>query len=244
MQLPDSISERWQKMKGEHPDQDWDARKDFPQKRNAVEKNGEPVAVISAEEYGLPFTVGVTYEHGGEYHFLAQHPLHHSNDFLHLTREEARVLEDYAVFKMEDSYEELSRTQKIGYWLKKKLRAYKSVSEFSSNVKVTQYQRAEPEEMNKVYEERNKSVLGMLKALHENGVDVGYREVDIETDQEVSENESSWAIVWAELPDEGEVSWHIPRNMLPDWIEEGDGNYDEYDTETKYRRLKNFYEEV
>lgn len=96
-----------------------------------------------------------------------------------------------------------------------------------------------------IYEDRNLAGLGAITALraikqiqdspkHHIGtewdVDLGWRD-DLDED--------GWAIVWATLP-AGEVSWHVPEELVPDWLPEKEGNYDGYDRDEKNDRLRDW----
>ncbi|MFC7069496.1 hypothetical protein [Halobaculum lipolyticum] len=83
-----------------------------------------------------------------------------------------------------------------------------------------------------VYHERNLNAVLALRALHlldrHNLVDVpmGYWP-----------DGDGWAVVWADLPDEGQVGWHIPTELVPKWLDERDPEYDGYTTDEKNRRV-------
>lgn len=91
-----------------------------------------------------------------------------------------------------------------------------------------------------VYEDRNLAALGMLTAFRaisnapqvttDWNLDIGWRE---------DPEEPGWAIVWATLP-AGEVSWHIPEELVPDWLEKDEGDYDGYDREEKNDRIEDW----
>jgi|GEM_PF-2656928 len=88
-----------------------------------------------------------------------------------------------------------------------------------------------------VYHERNLLAVGFIRALrsvHEEGVEFGWWP---DTDDV---NGERWAVVWADLPGEGQVGWHVPRRMVPDWLARRDPDYDGYTTETKNRRVASF----
>ncbi|PSQ06115.1 hypothetical protein BRC97_06980 [Halobacteriales archaeon QS_6_71_20] len=46
-----------------------------------------------------------------------------------------------------------------------------------------------------------------------------------------------WAVVWVDLPT-GQVGWHVPREMVPEWIPEADPEYDGYTTDEKNDRVR------
>lgn len=49
-------------------------------------------------------------------------------------------------------------------------------------------------------------------------------------------NGEEWAVVWVNLP-QGQVGWHVPLEMVPDWLERRDPDYDGYSTHEKNRRV-------
>lgn len=54
-------------------------------------------------------------------------------------------------------------------------------------------------------------------------------------------NGSEWAVVWIDLPT-GQVGWHVPMEMVPNWMPKRDPFYDGYGTETKNNRLREWAE--
>lgn len=54
-------------------------------------------------------------------------------------------------------------------------------------------------------------------------------------------NGEEWAVVWVDLPT-GQVGWHIPREMVPDWLGKKDPEYDGYTTDEKNERLRRWAE--
>lgn len=52
-------------------------------------------------------------------------------------------------------------------------------------------------------------------------------------------NSEEWAVVWCDLP-EGQVGWHVPRDLVPPWFPKRDPDYDGYTTEEKNRRLREY----
>lgn len=99
--------------------------------------------------------------------------------------------------------------------------------------------------MDEVYRERNLNSLGLLKALkslaEERGVDaeMGYWPT-----------EDGWVVVWVNIdsvrevlktdPDESQVSWHVPENIVPDWLDKRNHEYDGYSTAEKNDRLEDY----
>lgn len=49
-------------------------------------------------------------------------------------------------------------------------------------------------------------------------------------------NGEEWAVVWMDSL-EGQVGWHIPKEMVPDWLPKQDPQYDGYSTATKNGRV-------
>jgi len=96
---------------------------------------------------------------------------------------------------------------------------------------------SEPKDKNAVYRERNLNALLALRALYlldGHGladVQMGYWH---DTDDV---NEEAWAVVWADLPEEGQAGWHVPAAMVPEWLPERDPDYDGYSTPEKNRRV-------
>ncbi|MFC6787929.1 hypothetical protein [Halobaculum halobium] len=96
---------------------------------------------------------------------------------------------------------------------------------------------SEPKDKTDVYRERNLNALLALRALslldqHNLAyVPMGYWH---DTDDV---NGDEWAVVWADLPDEGQAGWHVPTEMVPDWLPERDPEYDGYSTPEKNRRV-------
>lgn len=82
-----------------------------------------------------------------------------------------------------------------------------------------------------MYGDRNSAVMWALK--NYDG-EVGWREHAM----------GDFVVVWAET-DEGEISWHVPRELVRDcaWIEEKPKDYDYYSTEEKIQRVKNLVKE-
>ena len=77
-----------------------------------------------------------------------------------------------------------------------------------------------------VYEDRNLLACALAQAV---GCPSGWK-----PDEDSPEN---WAIVWIETP-EGQVSWHVPREMAEDLAPpRRDSAYDGYDRVTKNDRL-------
>jgi hypothetical protein len=49
-------------------------------------------------------------------------------------------------------------------------------------------------------------------------------------------NGDEWAVVWVNTT-EGQVGWHIPMYMVPDWLDKRDPEYDGYTTAAKNGRM-------
>lgn len=87
------------------------------------------------------------------------------------------------------------------------------------------------ESVDEAFYERNQAVFLLLATLQDRGHTVGYR---------VDEDED-WPIVFAGTP-VGQMSWHVPREELPDWLEEKDVPWDGHTTEEKHERMQEFAE--
>lgn len=101
---------------------------------------------------------------------------------------------------------------------------------------------SEPKDKSDVYRERN--LLALAFILSEARATQAYlslrgKEVEApvgwwpDTDDV---NGEAWAVVWCNLPT-GQVGWHVPREMVPDWLPKRDPEYDGYSTDEKNRRL-------
>ena len=89
------------------------------------------------------------------------------------------------------------------------------------------------ETVDEAFYERNQAVFLLLAVLSDRGCTVGYR-VD---------EDAEWPVVFAETP-EGQLAWHVPRDELPEWIEERDVVWDGHSTEEKHRRLRRYAESL
>lgn len=94
-----------------------------------------------------------------------------------------------------------------------------------------------------VYEERNQWALAFVKSMKELGQPTGYRVPEKEDDERLDDDDeqSDWCVIWAITPNDEEVSAHIPRDLLPDSLERGEGDYDGYEPSDNYRRLRHYY---
>jgi hypothetical protein len=52
-------------------------------------------------------------------------------------------------------------------------------------------------------------------------------------------NGEEWAVVWTNLH-HGQVGWHIPIEMVPEWLDKRDPDYDGYSTGEKNVRMREF----
>jgi hypothetical protein len=90
---------------------------------------------------------------------------------------------------------------------------------------------SEPKTINDVYRERNLLALAFIRNLqYELRDDAGWWP---DTDDV---NGEQWAVVWADTQ-HGQVGWHVPRDMVPDWLPKRDPEYDGYTTVEKNRRV-------
>lgn len=98
---------------------------------------------------------------------------------------------------------------------------------------------SEPKSKADVYEERNLLALAFIEAVRREAYLAGYAEEFAsgwwpDTDDV---NGEEWAVVWFDDPHHGQFGWHVPREMVPDWLQKRDPEYDGYTTADKYRRL-------
>lgn len=90
-----------------------------------------------------------------------------------------------------------------------------------------------------LYEERNLLALAFLHALEDLAAG---STATVETGwwpDHDDVNGEPWAVVWADLP-HGQVGWHVPREMVPDWLTRRDPDYDGYSTAEKNCRVAEF----
>lgn len=81
-----------------------------------------------------------------------------------------------------------------------------------------------------VYWERNLLALAFIHQFRGTPYDYGWW-----PDQDAVNGEE-WAVIWANTG-EGQVGWHIPTDMLPEWLPKRDPNYDGYTTDEKNQRV-------
>jgi len=89
--------------------------------------------------------------------------------------------------------------------------------------------------LDEVYRERNLLALAFLRELRTGSeivVPMGY------FDDGASPGD--WVVIWAELPIEGEVSWHVPAELVPDWLPNKSRPYDGYSTSEKNDRVAGY----
>jgi len=90
-----------------------------------------------------------------------------------------------------------------------------------------------------LYYERNLLALAFLAAraraapFHGDTVEMGWWP---DTDDV---NAEEWAAVWMNL-DQGQVGWHVPIEMVPEWLDRRDPDYDGYSTEEKNVRMREY----
>ena len=102
----------------------------------------------------------------------------------------------------------------------------------------------EAKDMGEVYEDRNVAVLGFLRYLKELDKLAEKSKYVLDWDLEVGWRENSktdddWVAVCARLP-EGQVSWTMKRDSVPDWMSEVDMDYDGHSVEEKLDRVRDF----
>lgn len=81
-------------------------------------------------------------------------------------------------------------------------------------------------EINDVYEDRNLLAIALAQ---ETECESGWK-----PDQE---SPDEWAIVWIETS-HGQVSWHVPRNSIPNNLSQETVTYDGYDRDEKNERME------
>lgn len=100
-----------------------------------------------------------------------------------------------------------------------------------------------------LYRDRDTAVLGFLKQLHiMKKISDNTQFIDIEFNLEVgwrenSKTDENWVAVCARLP-QGQVSWTIEREEVPDWMVETDMEYDGHTVEDKLGRLEEYQQYV
>ena len=102
----------------------------------------------------------------------------------------------------------------------------------------------ESKNMEEVYEDRNVAVLGFLRQLKTLKELSQAGSVTLDWDLQVGWRENSktdedWVAVCARLP-EGQVSWTLKREDVPNWMTEVDMEYDSHSVEEKLDRVRNF----
>jgi len=81
-----------------------------------------------------------------------------------------------------------------------------------------------------VYHERNLLAIAFVQQYRNTPFDHGWWP---DTDDV---NDEEWAVVWADT-NGGQVGWHVPREMVPDWLPKEDLEYDGYTTTQKNARV-------
>jgi hypothetical protein len=99
---------------------------------------------------------------------------------------------------------------------------------------------SEPKTKADVYRDRNLLALAFIAAHDHLKTEIGAHHLLCgwwtDTDDV---NGEEWAVVWADLPS-GQVGWHVPMELVPDWLPKRDPEYDGYSTEEKNDRLAEF----
>lgn len=97
---------------------------------------------------------------------------------------------------------------------------------------------SEPKDKSAVYHERNLLAVALISARFEMGYPCGWWP---DTDDV---NGEEWAVVWTNLEQthDSQVGWHIPREMVPEWLPKYDPEYDGYTTGEKNARVAEFAE--
>lgn len=80
-----------------------------------------------------------------------------------------------------------------------------------------------------VYAERNAVVCALARAMHAAGSTVGWA-------RDERDETGGWPVLYIDTP-AGQVSWHLPKDELPEWVEPYEGSWDGHTTAEKYARL-------
>jgi len=98
---------------------------------------------------------------------------------------------------------------------------------------------SEPKSKEDVYHDRNLLALAFIEAYDHLQTELGANYAVGWWPDTDDVNGSEWAVVWANLP-QGQVGWHIPVSMVPEWLPKKDPEYDGYTTAEKNARLVGF----
>lgn len=49
--------------------------------------------------------------------------------------------------------------------------------------------------------------------------------------------DDEFVVVWVDDENYGQLGWHVPRDLVPEWLPRRDPDYDGYTTADKYDRL-------
>lgn len=83
-----------------------------------------------------------------------------------------------------------------------------------------------------LYAERNALAVAFAWTMNARGHKVGVL---------IDPDEPDWPVLMVDTP-EGQVSWHMTRQEIPDWVPIYDGEWDGHTTEEKYRRMRQLTE--
>ena len=93
----------------------------------------------------------------------------------------------------------------------------------------------------KAYHERNLAVAAFVTAYRRatEHIDEHARFGHADPAEEYRHNADgrTWRLLWCDIEAEGQMSWHLPADYVPEWVEERPHTWDGHDTETKNERL-------
>lgn len=95
------------------------------------------------------------------------------------------------------------------------------------------------ERASKAYRERNLAVAALLRTLTEADAAPVGREAPAPEQLEAEDDPADWCKVWAAL-ESGQVSWHLPADLVPECIPERRMPWDGHDTALKNRRVAEY----
>lgn len=99
---------------------------------------------------------------------------------------------------------------------------------------------SEPKSKDDVYRDRNLLAVAFISMFDHLKTEIGAHHLMCGWWSDTDEvNGEEWAVVWCDLPT-GQVGWHVPRELVPDWLPERNPHYDGYTTEEKNARLAEF----
>lgn len=98
----------------------------------------------------------------------------------------------------------------------------------------------------KAYHERNLAVAAFATAFRNateaTGGHARFGHTDPAEEYRHTADGREWRLLWCEDAEHGQMSWHLPREYVPEWCEERPHTWDGHDTEEKNARLAEFAE--